>query len=154
MKHKKKENCDCVYCKLGQEAADKMQKDAIDRFGWTAHYVVDDSDCPYGINAHTHNIYESLGHKDFQICFNIKPQLINTLFFNLANDVKNGKTYESGKKYDNVLTNYQVEFLDAKECGRDVLRLLIPDENGKYEGMFAEQLTKLQNRRPVVHNPN
>lgn len=153
MKHKK-ENCDCVYCKHGQEAADKMQKEAIDKFGWTAHYVVDDPDCPYGVNAHTHNVYESFGHKDFQICFNIKPELINTLFFNLVNDVKSGKKYESGKKYDGVLNNYQVEFLDAKECGRDVLRLLIPDENGKYEGMYSEQLTKLQNRRPIVHNPN
>lgn len=93
-------------------------------------------------------------HKDFQICFNIKPELINTLFFNLVNDVKNGVKYESGKKYDGVLNNFQVEFIDAKECGRDVLRLLIPDEKGKYEGIFAEQLTKLKNRHSVIHNPN
>lgn len=38
MKHKKKENCDCISCKYGQEAADKMQKEAIDKFGWVGFF--------------------------------------------------------------------------------------------------------------------
>lgn len=66
---------------------------------------------------------------------------------NIVENIKKGTVYEPGNKYDKIIQNYKVEFINAKESGRSVLRLLIPDANGKYEGVYAEQLTKLNNSK-------
>lgn len=123
MEHK---NCKCAICEHGIDAVRKMQKESIIKYGWYVHFVQDPR-CPANTNAHTHHVMESFKHKDFQIC------------------LKKGVKYEPGKKYDNIIEKFKVEFIEVTEGGRSVLRILIPDENGKYEGMYAEQLTKLNN---------
>ena len=138
----------------GIEAAEKMQQKCIEKYGWYLHHVTDDSFCPNNTNSHTHHLTESFGHKDFQVCLNIRPDIIHAILTNLVEEIKKGAKYEVGKKYDGILTGYQVEFIDAIETGREVLRLLLPDENGKYEhSPYSDQLTKLNNR-VIVHNPN
>jgi thiaminase len=138
-------------CELGREAVEKMQEDCIKKYGWYAHYIMDDNNCPANTNAHTHHVLESFGHKDFQICLNVKPEIFNMIFTSLVDEVKKGAKYESGKKYGKIIDGYKVEFIDAIESGRSVLRVLIPDENGKYKGPYAVQLTKLNN---AEFNPN
>jgi hypothetical protein len=63
----------------------------------------------------------------------------------VVDKIKEGVKYESGKKYAGIIDGFKLEFLDAIEGGRPVLRILIPDEKGKYSGPYAEQLTKLNN---------
>jgi hypothetical protein len=50
--------------------------------------------------------------------------------------------------------NFKLEFIEVTESGRKVLRLLIPDEKGNYDGLYAEQLTKLNNAdvHPILLN--
>lgn len=137
-------DCECFACKYGTDALLKMQEEAVKKHGWYAH-IVQDPRCPANTNIHTHHVMESFGHKDFQICLNINPNTSHGLLADAVNEVKKGVKFEPGKKYDNIIKNYKVEFIEAIEEGRSVLRMLIPDENGEYKGVYAEQLTKLNN---------
>ncbi len=128
------------------EALKKLEKDCIEKFGWYAHFVVDDPMCPDNTNFHTHNLKEAFGHKDLQICLGIRPEMAHSLLTSVIDEIKKGVKFETGKEYDNVFGNgFKAKFIDAFECGRQVLRLIIPDQNGKYEGKYAAQLTKLNN---------
>ena len=137
-------DCECAICKHGVEAVRKMQEESVKKYGWYVH-VVQDPRCPANTNVHTHHLVESFGHKDLQICLNINPKTSHRLLADAISEIKNGVKFEPGKKYGKIINNYQVEFIEAIEEGRSVLRMLIPDENGKYEGIYAEQLTKLNN---------
>lgn len=145
-KHNSSE-CKCFSCQNGPEAMEKKELELIQKHGWYGHFVEDDKKCPYSINAHTHNLKEAYNHKDLQVCLNIDPAIINALFASVVDEIKKGAKFESGKEYDNIFKGvFKAKFIDAFECGRQVLRLLIPDPNGKYEGKYADQLTKLNNQ--------
>jgi|LakMenE01Jun11ns_1017448.scaffolds.fasta_scaffold9899491_2 hypothetical protein len=152
--HKQAHNCRCDICKKGADAVLSAQMESIDRYGWFVHYVYDDKMCPYKVNVHTHHVEESFGHKDIQICINLKPELIHMLLVNVINNIKAGVKYEPGKKYEKIVDNFKLEFIEVTESGRKVLRLLIPDEKGNYDGLYAEQLTKLNNAdvHPILLN--
>ena len=144
--------CECFACKNGIDELKKREADCIKRLGWFAHLVMNDDRCPSGVNAHTHNLKEAYGHKDIQICLNIPPNVINGLFESVVDEIKKGVKFETGKEYDKIFCGgFKAKFIDAFELGRPVLRLLIPDKNGKYEGPYAVQLTKLNNEE---FNPN
>jgi hypothetical protein len=143
--HKRHHNCQCLSCTEGMESVKKMQADCIEKYGWYTHYVFDDKMCPSNINIHTHHVFESFKHKDIQVCLNLRPQLIHQIIANVIEGIKQGIKYEPGRKYAGIIDNFKLEFIDAVEDGRPVLRLLIPDENGQYEGVYATQLTKLNN---------
>lgn len=140
--------CKCFACENGAEALVKKEAELIQKNGLYRHFVQDDEKCPYGVNAHTHNLKEAYNHKDLQICMNIQPEILNGLFTRIVDEIKKGKKFESGVEYDNIFSGgFKAKFIDAFENGRQVLRLLIPDPNGKYEGKYAEQLTKLNNEK-------
>ena len=144
MNHKK--DCKCFGCENGISELRKVEAEYIKKIGWFAHLVANDDRCPSNTNAHTHHVKESYGHKDIQICLNIAPEVVNGLFSVIVGEIKKGKKFEAGIEYDNIFSHgFKAKFLDAFETGRPVLRLLIPDKNGKYEGVYAEQLTKLNN---------
>lgn len=150
MSHKPK--CRCFACENGMEALKKIEAECIKKVGWFAHLVMNEDKCPNGVNAHTHNVKEKFGHKDIQICLSVNPQVISGLFAIVVGEIRKGRKFESGIEYDNIFDGgFKAKFLDAFECGRPVLRLLIPDKNGKYEGAYATQLTKLNNEE---FNPN
>jgi hypothetical protein len=144
-KHNRHHNCECLTCKLGKEAVAKMEAESIEKYGWYAHYVFGDKMCPSGVNIHTHYLVESFGHKDIQLCINIDPTLLHFVIVNVVDGIRKGIKYEPGKMYAGLVDGFKLEFIDAIENGRKVLRLLIPDEKGKYTGPYAEQLTKLNN---------
>ena len=152
--HKQAHNCQCDVCKKRADAIIRLQIESIDLYGWVVHYVYDDKMCPAKVNIHTHHVQESFGHKDIQVCLNLKPELVHRLLVNIVNNIKTGVKYEPGKKYGNIVDNFKLEFIEATESGRKVLRLLIPDENGGYSGPYAEQLTKLNNAdvHPILLN--
>ena len=142
-----KPDCKCFACINGIDGLEKLELELIKKHGWYGHFVQDDLKCPYGVNAHTHNLKEAYNHKDIQVCLNIDPAIIHGLFHSIVDEIKKGVKFESGIEYDNVFSGvFKAKFVDAFECGRQVLRLLIPDPNGKYEGKYAEQLTKLNNQ--------
>jgi hypothetical protein len=101
----------------------------IKKFGWASHYVPLTST---HANYHTHGLQENYGHIDFQCLLPINPQLINSIVAGLADRVKKGEVFVEDKHYDDVISNFSVFFKKFTECGRPVLRLILPDPKGKF----------------------
>jgi len=139
-KHKK--NCQCYACTHGMDAALKKQQELIKKFGFMVHYVPGDCNYPNHTNIHTHGVWESFNHLDFQMCFPLPMETVTGIFHNIVNQIKEGKVFEPGNKYGKIVDNYLVEFILAIEAGRTVLRLLVPNAQGNYSGMaHGVQLT-------------
>jgi hypothetical protein len=118
----------------------KFHEDSMREYGFYIHFVFDDCDSPNHCNIHTHGIKESFNHPDFQICVNPGPQNTAGILHNLVNAIKAGASFEVGKKYPDIVINYDIEFIEALHNNRKVLRLLICNVNGTYEGeMYQAQ---------------
>lgn len=107
--------------------------------GWYAHFVPGDEDFPNSINYHTHGVERSFGHADLQICFPIPPDTCHQIFSLVVDNIKEGARYLPGVQYPDIIDNdLKVAFIEAMECGRQVLRLIFPDKNGAYEGQIYQ----------------
>lgn len=132
-------------CRDGMAAVDERQKQAMKDLGWYAHYVTDDPDCPKNINYHTHGVSHSFNHPDFQICIGMPFETAHTIFNIAIAAVQEGKTFEPGKKYDNLIqsskdgSNLEVLVLEAEENDRPVLRFIFPDKHNDFDGELAFQ---------------
>lgn len=95
--------------------------------GWASHCVPLDN---LHMNYHTHGVEMNYKHLDFQITFNIAMQTAHIIVGNLIAEVKDGRTFEEGMTVTGFLQgDYKLGFKKYMECGRDVLRVLIPDSN-------------------------
>jgi hypothetical protein len=138
--------CECYYCKYGHEASKKKEREGIIQYGFYIHAVKDDCKCPHHINFHTHGLKEVFGHLDLQICFPLQVEIAYPIFHGMVDEIRAGKIFEAGKKYSSILVNYNVELIEAIECGRPVLRLLLPNKQGTLAGMeYGLQRTMLNN---------
>jgi len=140
---KKKKKC-CAACEQGMDAVAKHDREAFEKMGWYAHYVVDEPGAPHNVNYHTHGVQESWGHKDLQVCLPLPMEIIHTIVDLIVERIKGGETFQAGKKAFEVIETLAVTFKDVEEGGRPVLRVIFPDANGSLEpnGMdekFAEQ---------------
>lgn len=145
-RHYDKKNCECYYCQYGEKALQKLERSSIIKYGWYAHVVEDDCAAPNHFNLHTHGLMELYGHYDLQCCMPMDPNRIMTVFHDVIDSiVKKGGKILPNFDYPQFLTNgYQVRFILARECGRNVLRMLIPDKAGRYDSpIYKEQLTML-----------
>lgn len=142
-KHKhNKEACDC--CALGIDKVLEKEKGNLEKYGWLAHCVRNDPDTPYHFNYHTHGLDVSQKHKNFQVCIPIEPEIIHNIIWNLIDSIRNGKSYEAGDTAWGIIDNYPITFIDAKENGRDVLRVILPDPAGCLDKNEIEDLYKMQ----------
>lgn len=135
--------CKCFVCQHGKKALQKVEIKSMKKYGWYAHLVFDDCDFPNHTNFHTHGVYESFGHLDFQCCFPFPdPNILMTILHAIVNDIKGGRSFIANVGYDGYIQGgYLVRFMEATENDRIVLRLLVPNAQGTYEGgPFAEQL--------------
>jgi len=125
----------------------KWHKEMLDEHGWYLHYVPNDTQAPNDTNCHTHGLFENFGHPDLQICFPLHPDLAHQIIATIVSEIKKGARFEQDRTYLGILENeYPIRFIQAVECGRKVLRALIPDEQGGYGApMYKEQLTMLNN---------
>jgi hypothetical protein len=121
-------DCNCDACN-GKDV-EKFAKDCMKKYGWYAHYVLED-DCH--INAHTHGVYQSYGHSDFQIVLPLDQKLAHTLFKELVEKVKKGEKFIANRRYAEVIKKYDVKFIMRKEGSRTVNRLILPDAQGNLE---------------------
>jgi Domain of unknown function (DUF4262) len=130
-----------------EEALLRKQEAMLKENGWVAHFVFDDGDFPNRTNYHTHGLADNFQHADLQICLHIQPKIAHGLFAAAVKNIKNGVVYQAGKEYDQILTGgFTVKFIEVQETDRTLLRMLIPDENGKYDAPFyREQLDTRQN---------
>lgn len=122
----------------------KMQKQ-LEEVGWIMHVV--SSDEGVRANHHTHGLEDHLGHLDLQIVLNIDPEISRNIFGGIVEEIKKGKTYKSGK-HSGVIESYDVQMLEFEESDRTILRIILPDPNGKFpDDEHCEKTYKTQNER-------
>ena len=128
------------------------------RYGWYVHYVAPGVACagcktantqeelgwPEGLaNHHTHGFFLSWKHHDFQIVLDMDPRTAHGVFAELAERVEAGERYAPG--IVTGLVRWQDEgrqakepmrarLVEANEEGRTVLRILLPDAEGRLPG--------------------
>jgi hypothetical protein len=115
------------------DAHDAWAADCMTKYGFYTHFVFDDDhdNSPSGVNLHTHGVTESVGHPDFQITISLDPEIANGIFHNLYDRVKAGDRFGEGVVASNILGGgMKVTFINAVECGRSVLRVILPDPDG------------------------
>lgn len=122
----------------------KHDKEAMEEHGWYAHVIPSGDNTPFGYNYHTHGLERSYEHLNIQIVMQLDPHIAHQIVADIIAEIKKGKRFVIDTDYPNLVGGgYMVRFIDATECGRPVLRLLVPDKNGKYEGDYAKQFTML-----------
>lgn len=121
----------CNCCHDGMDEVLLKEAENMESVGWYAHMVQDDPDYPTGMNYHTHGLPTSFNHTDFQVCAFIDPRAIHSVVTDLIENIKTGKTYEAGEIVEGILTEgFTLTFKATSECGRPVLRIILPDKNG------------------------
>lgn len=143
-------------CGPGEDSmADRLAKikqweeDSIKKYGFYAHMVFD-APLPQGyMNIHTHGFEQSWQHPDIQIVLNLGQQTAMHILHKIADRVRAGEFIKIDQDYPNFVGEYSARFISAKECGRTVLRLVIPDKHNnldreKMEPLFQHQYDFLE----------
>ena len=118
----------------------------LDKNGWFMHYVPVEKSI---VNIHTHGMAENLHHVDLQMVLPIEEEMAYMLFSSVIDNIKNGYTYYEGL-YNNVIEEVNIEFKKFTENGREVLRLILPDNNGVFpddeqcESPYHQQLVEFE----------
>lgn len=106
--------------------------------GWYLDYDLTDVRFPYCTNIHTHGLVK-FNHLDLQICFPLTQEDAQLLSLTIVDKIKHGTRFTPGIKYKDVLHDNDVEFAEAIEDGRVVLRIIFPDKHGNLRGELKEQ---------------
>lgn len=110
----------------------------VKRHGWHIHFDLLSTNYPYNVNIHTHGL-SKFDHIDLQICYSVIKEDAYTIFLNIVNKIKKGLKFRPAIKYFDILHGHEVEFAEAKEDGRVVLRIILPDKNGDLRGELKDQ---------------
>ena len=138
---------ECGMCKTGQmdqRSMNAWEIDAMKKSGFYVHYVSPIPGSEF-VNFHTHGFRKSWDHPDFQIIIPIPPKVGHSLFWDLVDRVKAGEKFKDGDEVDELVRNFPVRLVTARETGRDVLRIIIPDKDGRFPGdagvseLFSQQ---------------
>jgi len=124
-------------------------KEYLEKYGWVAHYVIEDSAYPNGINYHTHGLVENYHHSDLQICLPLRQEHAHAIFEAAIERIKEGFVFRAGQSYNNILGGgFAISFMEVETDGLALLRMLLPDANGGYESpSYKEQLEIAPNNR-------
>ena len=128
-KHEHENKCECAICKNGMEATLLKEASKLEKFGWIIHYVLNEGISDF----HTHGLEENFNHIDLQIYFPSAPKTAQGILNVVVDRIKAGEKFESGNEYEDLLIGYKVLFRCAKESDRTVLRLILPNVDGKYD---------------------
>lgn len=117
---------------------DLWMDEMIKRHGWYIHFDLLSVDHPYNINIHTHGL-SKFDHIDLQICYSISKEDAYTILLNIVNKIRKGLKFRPAIKYLDILYGHEVEFAEAKDDERIVLRIILPDKDGDLRGELKEQ---------------
>ena len=133
---------------MDQDKYVAWQNEMMEKHGWYVDCVFDSEDCKCesgtGADVHTHGLPESFGHPDLQCVLPINGKLIHSVFITIVNKIKEGKKFESGKCYSGLIKGFKLRFVESVECSRKVLRVILPDKNGKLHKNLMEEDFRVQ----------
>lgn len=108
-------------------------EEMLKKHGWYIHADYEDPTFPYSVNIHTHGL-ASLNHLDLQICFPLRLDEAHVIITTMVHMIRNGKSFTPGIQYPDIMEKYKIEFGEAIEDGRVVLRAIFPDKYGNVRG--------------------
>lgn len=86
---------------------------------------------PYLCNAHTHGM-EKYHHMDFQMVLNLPPREIGRILNTFGLMVQSGCRFHDGEYVLGIYEDCSVRLMEFTECGRKVLRIVLPDSHNIY----------------------
>ena len=92
---------------------------------------VENSFPEYTCNAHTHGM-EKYGHLDFQMVIHTDPELMGYVLNELGLRVQSGQQFKAGDMVEDIFLDCPVRLDEFDECGRKVLRVIIPDGKNRF----------------------
>ena len=145
----------------GEDPMERMKRlhdESMKKYGWYAHYVPGDTTSPTEFNAHTHGFMDTWKHPDVQIVAPMPQGTAHGIFWAVVNQLKEGKRFEPGTEYAEILEGYTVRFAWAREgsethfkpgsaihiVGRPVLRIILPDKEGRTDRSTMEEPYRIQ----------
>ena len=97
---------------------------------WVIHYILGDYELKGLVNIHTHGM-ERYDHLDFQLVLPLGKQEAASLLNTICIEVQNGRRFQPGCYSGEIYTcDFRLEL--HRETGRDVLRLIFPDEKMRF----------------------
>lgn len=85
----------------------------------------------YICNAHTHGM-EKYGHLDFQMVIHTDPELMGYVLNEFGLRVQSGQQFKAGDMVEGIFLDCPVRLDEFDECGRKVLRVIIPDGKNRF----------------------
>jgi len=98
---------------------------------WIIHFIPDASAIEFIANSHTHGM-ERYGHIDFQVVLRVDNKEIGRLLNTLGMRVRDGERFAHGDMVKGLYQDCDVRLDSVKETGRQVLRLIIPDQHNRF----------------------
>ena len=85
----------------------------------------------YICNAHTHGMGK-YGHLDFQMVIHTNPKLMGYVLNEFGLRVQSGQQFKAGDMVEGIFLDCPVRLDEFDECGRKVLRVIIPDGKNRF----------------------
>ena len=104
----------------------------INKYGFIIHNVFPDSEDEMLWSHHTHGVKESFNHMDLEIVLPINPNIANSVLHGMVESIKEGESFEDKTISDRVIRDYNVQLVKVTDGKRDLLRVILPDENGRF----------------------
>lgn len=121
-----------THVKRLQRVKDQETRAMVDK-GWFAHAVHGDPQSPTNFNYHTHGFRKTLGHLDIQIVLPMRETICHDIAGTIFHRIQEGETFKDRDKISEIIANFDVVFIQVREKGRDVLRVILPGKNGETE---------------------
>ncbi len=115
------------------------------KHGWYTHMTFPEDGGTYW-NIHTHGMSENFNHPDLQLVIGLPEHTTNGILHNFADRIKAGEKFKAGDRVSKIVGKYDVLLVEREECGRKVLRIILPDPKGcldeqQMTPLFAGQFT-------------
>ena len=111
---------------------EQKQKEWMKKYGFVIHNVFPDSQDEVLWSHHTHGLKENFNHMDLEVVLPIDPQIVGSIFHGMVDLIKGGESFEDKLISDKVIRNYNVQLVKVNDGQRDLIRIILPDVNGKF----------------------
>lgn len=132
----------------------RLKSDSKTECTWIIHRVHDGKHKIYPknfCNIHSHGM-EVYNHKNFQVVLDVGDEIACYIINSLCERVREGHTQGvsmgSGDVITGIYSQFPLKLVQASEGGRSVLRVLLPDDEGRFPGEkgcmapYSDQLIK------------
>lgn len=112
----------------------EKERELIKQYGWITHYTFETEKREYNglCNIHTHGLTETQNHLDLQIVIPLPQNIAHGVITQAISLIKAGTSFKDGDSSSEILNGADVYFRKFQENGRDVLRIILPDEHNKF----------------------